>query len=73
MPTTDWRTSGTEAVRQCYATKWLRYGYGRKESEADRCTIQRIGAAMANPEYSVKQAIIDLTQTRAFMNLAVGS
>ncbi|MEJ7754560.1 MAG: DUF1592 domain-containing protein [Candidatus Limnocylindrales bacterium] len=53
-------------VRQCVATQWFRWGHGRKESEADACSLQEIGEAFAAASYDIRELIVALTQTEAF-------
>jgi hypothetical protein len=53
--------------RQCYAGKWLQYGYGRIQAEDDACTLKQLGVRMAQPGYSLRQLIGDLVRTKSFM------
>jgi Protein of unknown function (DUF1592)/Protein of unknown function (DUF1588)/Protein of unknown function (DUF1595)/Protein of unknown function (DUF1587)/Protein of unknown function (DUF1585) len=53
--------------RQCYAGKWLQYGYGRIQAEDDACTLKQLGLRMGEPGYSLRQLIGDLVRTKSFM------
>jgi hypothetical protein len=58
---------GSRQGRECYATQWLRYAYGRAETGADGCTLESLGARLGEPGYPVRQLLVDLTQTRSFL------
>ena len=58
----------SEEVRQCVARQWFRYAYGRTESkEADACTLTQIDAQFEESGNDLRELLIDLTQTDAFM------
>lgn len=56
----------SEVARKCFATQYMRYAYGRRESGADRCTLAHLATRLGDPGYSIQDLILDLTQTRAF-------
>jgi len=56
----------SEQVKNCVATQWFRFGYGRVETEADTCSMDVIREAFAAANYDVKELIIALTMTDAF-------
>ncbi len=56
----------SEEVRQCVATQWFRFGYGRVEGEDDRCAMEQVQKTFAESGYNVKELLIALTQTDAF-------
>ncbi|WP_308726534.1 DUF1592 domain-containing protein [Enhygromyxa salina] len=56
----------SEQVKNCVATQWFRFGYGRVETEDDACSIDEINEAFAAADYDIKELIISLTQTDAF-------
>jgi hypothetical protein len=55
----------SEQARRCYATKLTRYAYQRKETGEDLCVIDRVTDKLADPSYSIKQLLVDLTQSRS--------
>jgi hypothetical protein len=60
------KLGSSEQVKNCVATQWFRFGYGRAETEADTCAMDEIQAAFAAADYDIKELIVALTQTDAF-------
>ncbi|HVY49127.1 MAG TPA: DUF1592 domain-containing protein [Minicystis sp.] len=60
------RLAGSDQVRQCYATEWFRFAYGRAETADDACSLARIQKGFADSGYKVKSLLVALTQTDAF-------
>lgn len=59
-----------EATQTCFATQWLKYAYGRKMAATeDACTQQTVQTAFKASGYNVKQLLLALTQTDAFLYL----
>jgi hypothetical protein len=56
----------SEEVRQCVATQWFRFGYGRVEGEDDRCSMEQVQKTFAASGFDVKALLVALTQTDAF-------
>ncbi|NUQ78285.1 MAG: DUF1592 domain-containing protein [Polyangiaceae bacterium] len=54
-------------VRQCVATQWFRFGYGRAEGKADACAMHEIQEAFAASGNNIKELLVALTQTEAFL------
>ena len=54
-------------VRQCVATQWFRFGYGRSEGKTDACAMQEIQGAFAASGNNIKELLVALTQTEAFL------
>ena len=57
----------SDQVRQCVATQWFRFGYGRAETNGDQCNVQKVQEAFAAANYNVKELLVALTQTDAFI------
>jgi len=57
----------SEQVRQCVTTQWFRFGYGRAEKPEDQCSLDRLSDAFAASGYNIKELLIALTQTDAFL------
>lgn len=60
------RLGSSERVRNCVASQWFRFGYGRTETEEDECSLDTIQAAFANADYDIQELLVALTQTDAF-------
>ncbi|WP_438029457.1 DUF1592 domain-containing protein [Sorangium sp. So ce233] len=56
----------SDEVRQCVATQWFRFGYGRAEQAEDECSMSQIQRAFADSGYNIKALLVALTQTDAF-------
>lgn len=61
------RIAESQAARHCFATQYLRYAYGRRENGGDSCTLDYLADQLGEEGYAVKDMIMDLTQTRAFL------
>lgn len=60
------RLAKSEQVRECVATQWFRYGYGRAEQDEDSCNLDTLNGAFAKAGFNIKALLIALTQTDAF-------
>ncbi|WP_437737082.1 DUF1592 domain-containing protein [Sorangium sp. So ce1335] len=60
------RLAESDEVRQCVATQWFRFGYGRAEQAEDECSMTQIQQAFADSGYNIKALLVALTQTDAF-------
>ncbi|WP_437930814.1 DUF1592 domain-containing protein [Sorangium sp. So ce291] len=60
------RLAESDEVRQCVATQWFRFGYGRAEQAEDECSMSQIQQAFAESGYNIKALLVALTQTDAF-------
>jgi len=60
-----------EATHQCFASHWATFAYGRTlgESEDDVCTLASLNEAFKASGYNVKQLLLSLTQSDAFLYL----
>jgi hypothetical protein len=61
-----------EDAQACFASHWLEYSYGRTltaSDVADACLKEQIQSAFKASGYNVKQLLLDLTQTEAFLSL----
>ncbi len=60
--------ASSEDVAQCVSRQWFRFAYGRTESEAlDECNIETIDAAFVESGYDMRELLVSLTQTDAFL------
>jgi hypothetical protein len=61
--------AGMSDAQACFAQHWLEYGYGKTVDSGDDCTQAALSAAFARSGGNVKQLLLDLTQTDAFLYL----
>jgi hypothetical protein len=61
------RLAESAEVRQCVATQWFRFGYGRAEGKTDACAMAEIQGAFAASGDNIKELLVGLTQTEAFL------
>jgi hypothetical protein len=54
-------------VRDCLAKQWFRFGYGRSETPADQCSLETLKALYAAGGNDVRELMVALTQTDAFL------
>jgi hypothetical protein len=54
-------------VAECVSSQWFRFAYNRTVTEGDACTIDLINEAFAGSGYNIKELLVTLTQTRAFL------
>jgi hypothetical protein len=59
--------AGSNQVRDCVATSWFRYSYGRAETRDDVCTLAVVNKKFADAKYDLKSLLVSLTQTDAFL------
>lgn len=61
-----------EETQQCFVSHWLDFAYGRSlqpSDAADACLKEQVYASFKASGYNVKQLLLDLTQTDAFLYL----
>jgi Protein of unknown function (DUF1592)/Protein of unknown function (DUF1588)/Protein of unknown function (DUF1587)/Protein of unknown function (DUF1585)/Protein of unknown function (DUF1595) len=61
------KLASSQQVRNCVATKWFRYGYGRGETDQDSCTLSTIKRKFAATGYKTRDLLVALTQSDAFL------
>jgi len=66
------KLADSHQVERCYTTQWFRYAYGRGESAEDTCTIAALGEQFAGTGGDIKELIVALTQTDAFLYRKAG-
>jgi hypothetical protein len=60
------KLAGSQQVKNCVATQWFQFGYGRTPTLEDACSVEEIQADFAAANYDIKELIIALTLTDAF-------
>jgi hypothetical protein len=66
------KLASSKDVEKCYATQWFRYAYGRGEQKEDLCTTAWLADEFAKKGGSVKELLVALTQTDAFLYRRAG-
>jgi hypothetical protein len=61
------RLATSEEVRSCVVQQWFVYGHGRSRTQADACTVAKLSATFAAANHDVKELLVALTQTDAFL------
>ncbi len=54
---------------KCFAKHWQQFAYGREVTAADKCASSQLTTAFANSGHDIKQLLVELTQTDAFLTL----
>jgi hypothetical protein len=62
------RLAQSEAQKRCTVKNWFRYTNGRAETPADACELAALGERFAAQNHDVKELIVALTQTSAFLH-----
>ena len=58
--------AGSEEVRECVATQWFRYAFGRAERDEDECTQTQIYDAFAAADYDIQELLVGLVLSDGF-------
>jgi uncharacterized protein DUF1592/uncharacterized protein DUF1588/uncharacterized protein DUF1587/uncharacterized protein DUF1595/uncharacterized protein DUF1585 len=53
-------------TRQCFASKWFTYSFGRPNGATDKQTVADLETAFAEPTSPIKQLFLAVTKTAAF-------
>jgi hypothetical protein len=59
-------------AQRCFATHWIELGFGKTLSSDDDCLQAQINLAFYRANYSVRQLLLALTQSDAFLYLPGG-
>jgi hypothetical protein len=61
------RLAKSDRARDCLATNWYRYSYGRQEQATDACSLKQVQARFAESGGDLKELLVALTQTDSFL------
>jgi hypothetical protein len=61
------RLSGSAEVRDCVATQWFRFAFGRYDGVGDTCSLQSLRQEFTRTGGDLKELLVALTQTEAFL------
>jgi hypothetical protein len=53
-------------AQACYTRYWVEYAYARTWTDQDRCVVEELSARLGEDGYSIRQLLVDLTQTESF-------
>ena len=70
VPELTERLTHSADVRQCVIKHWFRYAFGRGETDADSCTLAQLDRVMQDSHGNLRELLIALTQTAAFLRAA---
>ena len=59
-------------AHSCYAKHWVRYAFGRQETDGDSCAVAALAARLGDDTYKVTDLLVDMTRTEAFLFRAPG-
>lgn len=65
------KLAASDKVQACFASHWMHFAYGRSLEEVDGCNQQSIQNAFRSSGYNVKQLLLALTQSDAFLYRSV--
>jgi hypothetical protein len=58
--------SGSDTARRCFATQWTRFALKRKNTEADRASIDAIMGAFGKGGNNIRDLLVGVTGSRSF-------
>jgi hypothetical protein len=61
------RIAKSTRARDCLATNWYRYTFGRQEQAEDTCSLAQLKERFASSGGDLKELIVGLTQTDSFL------
>jgi len=66
------KLADSQDVQQCYVKQWFRFGYGRSETKADKCTMEALATGFDGEGGDIQELLVGLTQTDAFVYRRAG-
>ena len=61
------RAAKSSEVSQCMAVNWFRFANGRGEDTTDTCSIGKLNKVMSTSGGDLRELVLSLTQTDAFL------
>jgi hypothetical protein len=61
------KLAGSQQVADCMMKEWTRFALGRSETTEDACTLEHTKQKFSSTEHDIKQLVLALTQTDAFL------
>lgn len=63
------KIASADATQNCFAQRWMEFGYGKTLDNADGCTQSALNDAFKQSGGNIQQLLVALTQTEAFLYL----
>jgi hypothetical protein len=63
------RIAASEEAQKCFAGQWMNFGYGRTVVDDETCTITNVQNKFKETGYNIKELLLALTQSDAFLYL----
>ncbi len=64
------RIAASPDAQNCFASQWMNYGYGRTvKPDTEQCTITSVQTKFKDAGYNIKELLLGLTQSDAFLYL----
>ena len=60
------KLAGSKQVSDCIVSQWFHYGYGRVESDADKCTVDRLQKAYVAAKRDARELLVQLALADSF-------
>lgn len=60
------KLSQSQEVKDCVATEWFRYAFGRGETQDDQCSLQSLKDDFKKGNYDMRELLVAMTKTAAF-------
>jgi hypothetical protein len=61
------KLAASDQVASCVSAQWFRFAYGRGIKKEDSCTIGMLDEAFVASDFNIKELLVTLTQTDAFL------
>ncbi len=62
--------AGRSEAQACYARNWLRYLWGRADTEDDLRTLTTLRTKLSSRDYGVRDLLLDITSSAAFLHIS---
>jgi len=62
--------AASQQTQNCFAANWMNFAYGRTLDAGDACSVEAAESAFSQSGFNVKQLLLALTQTDAFLYLS---
>lgn len=63
--------ASSRSAQEEYARRWVSFAYERDVHPADACDVERIGSQLVTADYTIRDLIVDLTQSESFRSRAL--
>ena len=67
VPALAGRIARSETARSCYVAQWFRYGFGRRETAADACTLRTLEGAFREAGFVPRALLLAVVGSDMFV------